>query len=1509
MSTKKRDPRLLAAAQASLARLEAKNLARTAWSCSKLRAAGAAFLAASGGEVISEKDHSQPHQLAMLAWAFATLAWRDEGAALQLIAADSLEKEAEPSAQDYSDRGVGACDVAGIRCFIDGRRAAPGHPTPHSAHSTGGKQGALQHAAGLRHAAAPVRSFDRSDDENNKYVCFVSLDITNTARSPTSSGEMFAPSLSVLAGAGEAQIYAAGALVQQKLSVLADYSNVQSLVRDEVCGLVHAFANYSTLTEGLHEAAVAVLQQLSEALDSPGPLEPLEKRIQGRDGVQPSILFDRGDVFVVHKPPGWNVSVSFDDLDQKKERQCDGAAWVCRIVCSQGMLGGKGQKANWQKAVAESMVAAGQDFCSKNTCFIQETEAIGLLQRPQQGRLALTQVNATTDCLDEKAVCGKFCDGLNSPKDFCMPKCLDNVHVIADALKEYCDECGSPPDYKTTTEKTTTTEEPTTTTEEPTTTTTEEPTTTTEEPTTTTEEPTTTTEEPTTTEKQYKTTTEEEETTTPVYPPKKDDDDDNDDKKDDKDGRRRRRKKDDDKDGRRGRKDDDKDGRRGRKDDDGKKDDDKDGGRRRRKDDDGKKDDDKDGRRGRKDDDGKKDDDKDGGRRRRKDDDGKKDDDKDGRRGRKDDDGKKDDDKDGGRRRRKDDDGKKDDDKDGRRGRKDDDGKKDDDKDDDGKKDDDKDGGRRRRKDDDGKKDDDKDGRRGRKDDDGKKDDDKDGGRRRRKDDDGKKDDDKDGRRGRKDDDGKKDDDKDGRRGRKDDDGKKDDDKDGRRGRKDDGGRQKAVAESMVAAGQDFCSKNTCFIQETEAIGLLQRPQQGRLALTQVNATTDCLDEKAVCGKFCDGLNSPKDFCMPKCLDNVHVIADALKEYCDECGSPPDYKTTTEKTTTTEEPTTTTEEPTTTTTEEPTTTTEEPTTTTEEPTTTTEEPTTTEKQYKTTTEEEETTTPVYPPKKDDDDDNDDKKDDKDGRRRRRKKDDDKDGRRGRKDDDKDGRRGRKDDDGKKDDDKDGGRRRRKDDDGKKDDDKDGRRGRKDDDGKKDDDKDGGRRRRKDDDGKKDDDKDGRRGRKDDDGKKDDDKDGRRRRKDDDGKKDDDKDGRRGRKDDDGKKDDDKDGGRRRRKDDDGKKDDDKDGRRGRKDDDGKKDDDKDGGRRRRKDDDGKKDDDKDGRRGRKDDDGKKDDDKDGGRRRRKDDDGKKDDDKDGRRGRKDDDGKKDDDKDGRRGRKDDDGKKDDDKDGRRGRKDDGSPDIDLWKAFARLDVNTSGAVLCAKSYKGYLFAQLQFLARRVRKEYVCVCSGWLGPSTRWLQASLLEVEDGESNDARSIVSERGRLSKTEISNLCHLASESGRYSIAEIALHTGRRHQIRAHLANEGHPLLGDETYGGEVALWCPRVFLHARRLALSVGRTAIDARSALPADLSAALRSLAPLDARSRALLRKTREADGDPPESGENARTALAGQGPPPRGFDAELAAERAEAPAERADLQKAIEAAKDKDLILEF
>eukprot|EP00435_Cladocopium_sp_Y103_P023829 s692_g5.t2 len=71
----------------------------------------------------------------------------------------------------------------------------------------------------------------------------------------------------------------------------------------------------------------------------------------------------------------------------------------------------------------------------------------------------------------------------------------------------------------------------------------------------------------------------------------------------------------------------------------------------------------------------------------------------------------------------------------------------------------------------------------------------------------------------------------------------------------------------------------------------------------------------------------------------------------------------------------------------------------------------------------------------------------------------------------------------------------------------------------------------------------------------------------------------------------------------------------------------------------------------------------------------------------------------------------------------------------RLDVNTSGALLCSKTYLGYFLAQLQFVARRVRKYYVCVCAGHFPRQRQLLLHPLLE---STADEPRSIVSERGR---------------------------------------------------------------------------------------------------------------------------------------------------------------------------
>ncbi len=74
----------------------------------------------------------------------------------------------------------------------------------------------------------------------------------------------------------------------------------------------------------------------------------------------------------------------------------------------------------------------------------------------------------------------------------------------------------------------------------------------------------------------------------------------------------------------------------------------------------------------------------------------------------------------------------------------------------------------------------------------------------------------------------------------------------------------------------------------------------------------------------------------------------------------------------------------------------------------------------------------------------------------------------------------------------------------------------------------------------------------------------------------------------------------------------------------------------------------------------------------------------------------------------------------------------------------------------------------------------------------------------------------------------------EVRLETGRTHQIRAHFAAIGHPLVGDATYGGARAYGLRRQFLHAHRLAFAhpVTGQSLEFTSELPADLADALQS-----------------------------------------------------------------------------
>ncbi len=174
----------------------------------------------------------------------------------------------------------------------------------------------------------------------------------------------------------------------------------------------------------------------------------------------------------------------------------------------------------------------------------------------------------------------------------------------------------------------------------------------------------------------------------------------------------------------------------------------------------------------------------------------------------------------------------------------------------------------------------------------------------------------------------------------------------------------------------------------------------------------------------------------------------------------------------------------------------------------------------------------------------------------------------------------------------------------------------------------------------------------------------------------------------------------------------------------------------------------------------------------------------------------------------------------------------------RLDKETSGVIIAAKTDTAHRALAAQFAGRTVVKEYVALISG--APA---LQAGTIREPLGRSSRQRhrmSVVAEErgGRAAHTDWAVLQRYGTVAAQ---VRCILHTGRTHQIRVHLRSIGHPLLGDAAYGWKdtpAVPKPPRVMLHAERLALAhpiTGRK-LNLKAPIPADfrkLAAALRRL----------------------------------------------------------------------------
>lgn len=151
----------------------------------------------------------------------------------------------------------------------------------------------------------------------------------------------------------------------------------------------------------------------------------------------------------------------------------------------------------------------------------------------------------------------------------------------------------------------------------------------------------------------------------------------------------------------------------------------------------------------------------------------------------------------------------------------------------------------------------------------------------------------------------------------------------------------------------------------------------------------------------------------------------------------------------------------------------------------------------------------------------------------------------------------------------------------------------------------------------------------------------------------------------------------------------------------------------------------------------------------------------------------------------------------------------------RIDRETSGVLLFAKNFAAREALKEKFAAHDVERVYIAVIEGELDPPRGTIRSHLRERKDlrMESVDAHDIDTgwppEGAKLAVTHYRTI----ESNGRYSLLEIRLETGRKNQIRTHLAEAGHPVVGDRMYGSTVNP-LGRLGLHAKVLGFEHPRT-----------------------------------------------------------------------------------------------
>jgi 23S rRNA pseudouridine955/2504/2580 synthase len=168
----------------------------------------------------------------------------------------------------------------------------------------------------------------------------------------------------------------------------------------------------------------------------------------------------------------------------------------------------------------------------------------------------------------------------------------------------------------------------------------------------------------------------------------------------------------------------------------------------------------------------------------------------------------------------------------------------------------------------------------------------------------------------------------------------------------------------------------------------------------------------------------------------------------------------------------------------------------------------------------------------------------------------------------------------------------------------------------------------------------------------------------------------------------------------------------------------------------------------------------------------------------------------------------------------------------RLDKETSGALLIAKSGSALRELTEALRAGRIKKRYLALVAGHPQPASGTIDAALARADSPTGAKSYVADEEDGKRSVTRYKTIRII----GGHALLQVVIETGRMHQIRAHLAHVGHPIAGDTRYSNErpaevrermKALGLTRLFLHAEELSWTEGAAKRTFRAPLPPELA----------------------------------------------------------------------------------